>query len=431
MAKTILMAGRAAGATTTANTVSYHPLGGECRVSTVEGTLALRLHTAGTLKNLAIVLETNTLSVGSMTIVGRKNSSTNLTLTLSVGTGATGLFEDTTHTDTITANDDVYLRSTPTSGETGTVQVASTKVEYDTNASTTNTITTLRNSQSNSAMNGASTTYYAAFTGGAGAAVTVEADCQWKMQYSATLRNLGAQCSGNSRTSATTVRLRKNGANGNQSVSLPITTSGTFYDTTNTDTVAANDLVCYSITNGTGTDAITHRGIQIDFQTTTNPGVGIVGICNIVPATVKYPEPATVYIPLSGMISGTSSFAVETNAQTKLYEAWTFKGLTVGISNNDVTSASTVTLRKGAADTALSASITASTTGFFQDTTDTVTIASGDLVNYVLTTPAVSGTRFLGLTSVVVYTEIAGTGGATTMDVTDTRVLANKFLTKV
>lgn len=64
--------------------------------------------------------------------------------------------------------------------------------------------------------------------------------------------------------------------------------------------------------------------------------------------------------------------------------AGTFSGLGVNVSLNNSTSNDTITLYKNGSATALTATITASTTGKFQDTTHTVSVAQGDLVQIVL-----------------------------------------------
>ncbi len=74
----------------------------------------------------------------------------------------------------------------------------------------------------------------------------------------------------------------------------------------------------------------------------------------------------------------------EASVQLNLGAALSLANLVVICSGNTYTGATSITLRKNGVNTALSVSIPATTNGTFQDTTDTVTIISGDLINFRL-----------------------------------------------
>ena len=61
---------------------------------------------------------------------------------------------------------------------------------------------------------------------------------------------------------------------------------------------------------------------------------------------------------------------------------------------------STLTVRKNTADAAMTLTITAATTGVFEDTTNTVTVAAGDKMNYK-TISGGTGTMSLGIISCI------------------------------
>ena len=63
------------------------------------------------------------------------------------------------------------------------------------------------------------------------------------------------------------------------------------------------------------------------------------------------------------------------------------------IEQNDVGSASTCALRVNAASSSLSISITANTTGLFENTSSSATITANDEINWIVTVPAVGGTH--------------------------------------
>ena len=75
-----------------------------------------------------------------------------------------------------------------------------------------------------------------------------------------TLSKLYVRVTANSNVGSVTLRVRKNGANGNMFVTIPAGATGAFEDTVNTDTVAAGDKLNYQSTTGgaTGTMSKPH-----------------------------------------------------------------------------------------------------------------------------------------------------------------------------
>lgn len=84
----------------------------------------------------------------------------------------------------------------------------------------------------------------------------------------------------------------------------------------------------------------------------------------------------------------------------------TLKDLRVIVATNSRAAQSSVTTRLNAADTALVATITASTTGTYTDLTDTVSVTAGDTVGYKLIVGSTSGS--LLVTSITANHESAG-----------------------
>ena len=329
------------------------------------------MRTAGTVYGLAARLQTN--SVNNNTVFMLRKNGADTTLTFTVATTATGLFEDTTHTETIAAGDLLVLRSVPASGSTGTFSLLYTKTEFDTTASTTNTTTRIGTTVGslNTGHTTASTTWYyqpqsAIPTGST--VNTTESTSQIKQQYSATFKNFGVKFTTNSRTTTTTARLRKNTANGNMSVAVTAGTTGWVEDTVNTDSVVAGDLVNYSLTTGTGTQALSILGFVCDYVTTTNPGTGHATLGYTSAQSIS--KATTNYLALLGKYN--TALTTEALAQFKLNDTYTFKGLTVNITANSIAATSTVTFRVNGVNSAMAVTITSSGTGAFQDTTNTV-----------------------------------------------------------
>ena len=100
----------------------------------------------------------------------------------------------------------------------------------------------------------ASTTYYGPF----GSAVftksgnTTLAQAQLKMDVAGTLQDLYASVYTNGCTNAPTLSTNNAGSGGNCTVSLG-TTTGTYSDTTHSDSISAGALYCYQVATGAST----------------------------------------------------------------------------------------------------------------------------------------------------------------------------------
>ena len=222
MAKTIHMAGGTTIASLGGTVTRYIPLHGYTSQNTPEANSETLLKTAGTYSAFGVRVTSTTIS--SIITVKLRINTTDGNEVISIPSSSTGWFDDLTHTDTISSGDLVKTQWNFTAGETGSVSVQLTKAEFDTNTSTTNSISVLacNTPQNNTSHTGASTTYYIPINGhlNPGTTLTTEATSQQVEIFSATFKNLRIKISANSRTTTTTLRFRKNGANGNQSVAF-------------------------------------------------------------------------------------------------------------------------------------------------------------------------------------------------------------------
>ena len=82
----------------------------------------------------------------------------------------------------------------------------------------------------------------------------------------------------------------------------------------------------------------------------------------------------------------------EGTTQIMSTRAGTLKRLYVRVTSNDTAGATTITVRKNLADTAITLSIAAATTGIFSDTTHTAAVVAGDLICVLLSVAAGAGT---------------------------------------
>lgn len=404
----------------------FRAISGDTGIATAENDAKMPFRSNGTFSGMSTNVSTNTVNA-STTFRFRKNAA-NGNQTFSVGSSATGQFQDLVNTDTVTAGDLVDY-STVSGGTSGTMSPQTTTFTFDTSTSTTlsSTRIAITNISGQDTYTGASTTYFQPICGYFPATTTsTEASSQVKMQYSGTFKNLAVRLQSNSRTTTTTIRLRKNGANGNLTVAFGSTVSGLLEDTSNSDAVTGGtDLICFSMVNGTGTLAIIYSFISVEFQNTTDPGLGLIALTN--PLRGALGRTNTYYQQIGGFFDPTTS-EPEAQSQIKVAEAWKFKGLAINAPVNGITSGNTtITLRKNGADTTLVASVTASTTGWFQDTTHSETVAVGDLVNYKIIIGTGSGTQTCTIAGMTMTTEMAGT--VTTITMTPNAVtLRNKSI---
>jgi hypothetical protein len=226
----------------------------------------------------------------------------------------------------------------------------------------------------------ATTNYYTILEGNFG---STELNVQFTTHIAGTLSNFFIYVYSNSANFTTTLRVRKNTANGNQVISVTAAATGQFEDTSNTDTLVDGDIINYSYVTAAGTGSIGVQNMAILFEATTN--------------VVTFYKTARLGI---GTASQTSYWAMvssgiqttEANALLVFKTAGTLKKLFVKISTNTRTTTTTYTVRKNSADTGITTSVTGSSTGIFEDTSNTSSIAVDDTSAFKVVTSTGTGT---------------------------------------
>lgn len=204
------------------------------------------------------------------------------------------------------------------------------------------------------------------------------ADVQYRTRVATTFSNLRIRVSANGNTNSSTFTFQINGSNGNQTVTIPASSgAGDFEDTTNVDTVAVNNLVNYLLVTGMGAhndiNVITQvMQVHADAASRATLAAGELGGLNI-----NDVEFGSLEMRASrSLVSGP-----ESQAQLKLREPFDFSNMFIRIAFNDLNNASLFTLRVNGADSLLEISVPGGQTGFFENTTDTVSAVVDDLVN--------------------------------------------------
>lgn len=231
---------------------------------------------------------------------------------------------------------------------------------------------------------GTSVTAYSIIPGAQEAgAETTEANAQIPFSVAGTFSRLYVRVAANSITATTTRRLRVNGANGNNVVSIGSSATGEFTDASNADVILADDDVNYQIVTGATGTTIEISIASIIFGATTNTlmkwgGTGGTG------GTAFTSVSTTTFHRLSGGVTTTET--TEADAQSQINSAGTWQHLFTYISANTRTDTFTIKSRKNAADGNQVLSIATTTTGAFEDTSNTDSIIVNDLLNYSLAT---------------------------------------------
>jgi len=376
----------------------------------VENQAQLKFNVAGVLSNMWSRVRQNGTTTAS-TVTSRKNAADG-NQTFSISAGATGTFTDTTHTDSIVATDAIAVKVVV--GATSTLATADLAMIF---AATTNTVTPLQYNYFQTSVGPASVTSYLPI-GGSNNNVTnntTEANAKVRQRKAGTYQAATIHIGTNGRSTATTFKSRKNGVDGTMTVSIASGAGsiGFFSDTTHTDTIAAGDDYNLSTVTGTGTGALNVDTTYIEFSSTNSDSINVCADHNLRTQNISL----TRNQALGGLLTntGTTELDVEVIANV----AFTYSELTINVTTNTVTAASTLTLRANAAAAGLvSASVTANGTGVFSDSTHTYVAAATDLMDTRLVTGG-TGTS-LKTNAIMVWANAPSSGQNITKTLTET-----------
>lgn len=353
--------------------------------------------TAGVFSNLQINVTANDRAA---TTFRTRKGTADANLLITVTGSTTGLFEDNSNTDTVTAGDDWHARTVGGSGGTVfTYRIASVLF-----SATTNTVKRF-NTTWGANLSTASTAYPHGMFSSSSNTPRTESDIQIKSINACSLKNLCVYVVVNTRSTTTTYRTRVNGSNGNLLVSATASTTGTLEDTSNTDSLSAGDLVNFLITTGTGTGNVGHETIACDWESTDETYQFINGSN----AGVTFSTLSTTYFFASAGTLNTGT--TESDVQGEANVAVTLSKMECYVKTNTITAASTLRLRKNSADGNQVVSVTASTTGLFTDSSNSDAIVATDTTNYSFTTGG-TGTSII-LNSVTILASPTAAAGTT------------------
>lgn len=150
----------------------------------------------------------------------------------------------------------------------------------------------------------AGTTYYGAMgMGQAAFQSTSETITQVPFFTDGILSTLSVRVVSNNRTTNSVITVRKNGADGNQTVTIPATTTGEFIDLTHTDVIAPNDLLNYKVVVGTGGTGFVAVSYIVRYENTASTPVCVTKcLVSIATASATVGASQTLYAPVAGMV---------------------------------------------------------------------------------------------------------------------------------
>lgn len=198
----------------------------------------------------------------------------------------------------------------------------------------------------------------------------IEGEREVRFRLGGTLADLLINVFMNGVSAASTLSTRVNNLAGNQSLSIPASTTGVVEDTTNSDSISVADDVAYEMITGAG-------GTPLGFSISTTFDASANTVQKVSSSGGSMSATGERFFSLHGTAT---SGTIEANVQFEVNGASTFRNMYVSVASND-RAVSTVALRINGADGNLSVSIGASATGVFEDTASTDSIVANDLLN--------------------------------------------------
>ena len=241
------------------------------------------------------------------------------------------------------------------------------------------------NAVSPTTMTGGSTSYYIPLGNVCNNAVTTESQAQYTERASATYSHLYALIQANSRSTSSTMRFRKNGANGNQTASITASTTGTFMDASNTDSVVATDLTCAAMVTGTGSSSQTVASVGAQYDPASGCKSKYLSYNNGIVPTIGSAS-TTYHTCLAGVWSIIFQTSGDSDVRFPVRAAGTVSNFFINVSANTRTTSTTAGIRKTGAAGNNTVSVSSTATGTFEDTSNSDSVSSSDFLSIYFTT---------------------------------------------
>lgn len=345
---------------------------------------------AGTFSNLRVVINSDRAAATLTIRLDTGGGPANGNLTITTTSSPAGEFSDTTHSDTITAGTlvDAHFANgsggtTTTYGTTGVnfLPTISTVIENVCNHGASSWFTTA-----------ASTTSFMGPLGGHQAlSTTTEANVQQEIQAAVSIAAMFVFIQTNGRSTTGTFSSRVNGANGNLTISVTAGTTGLLEDTTHSDIPAVGDLFNLAYTSGTGAGSMILDMSGVMTVSTKGQWHSMGGDA----AGVGFGAASTLVTGIGGATTNQTTANRASTVQTTCGLTETATRIAFFLPTNTSAGSTTVALAKGGTASALTATATSAATGWFTDTTHSVSVTATDKLDVAITQTSGVGTATL------------------------------------
>lgn len=357
----------------------YIPVAGTSDgTETTEANIEIRVKESATLSDLWAYVDV--VSSANVNLQMRINNADG---NLGVAINSVGAVEDTSNTDSVVNNDDISYQYDRAAGQSGPSMI---RVMYE---SSSGNLVVPCISNTPGGLNIGTTDRYPAVMGEVSGVVAEIPSNQREISYDATWHNLAFYTPSNSKSIGVPVKSRINGADGNQNLTVPSSTTGYFEDTSNTDDLAPGDLINYVVEiGGTGTITFSTMASLITYDTTTGMSMWSDARAN----STRTGSATTHFFPLIGGNNGWASNTDEAASQVKAGLAGTLKNFTAHTGSVNYTTNATARLRiNGVNGNQFVTLVAGDPSSQYVDTSNTDDIVETDLV-CVSVTGGTSGT---------------------------------------
>jgi len=348
--------------------------------------LRTRFRTSGTIKKIIVHCYDNTRNGDAVLILVKNGSDTSLTTTIPSSTTGTFSYEEDV---SVTAGDYLLVKSTQ-AGSSGTTNISGYSFVFENDDGVT--IYAGEEFQTY----GNDTIYTCLDTPVRSANIP-----DLPMRVAGTGKNMGINVRSNGRSTTSTFRSYKNGANGNLAVSVTASTTGYLEDTSNSDSVDIGDKYSIVYVPGSGSNSI-NATPKLEYVTDSSKYQ-----CFIHESSQRNMNTTNGQVRFTGygFIQGmpTERFANVLPVGAKATDLYAH------ITENDSNTGS-ITVVNGATDTDLAISISSGATGVFSNTSDEAEFDADDLGSYRVVKSS-SNTLAFRTISVLLDTDVGGGGG--------------------
>jgi hypothetical protein len=303
---------------------------------------------------------------GSNTITFRD---TGVNTSLAATRSGTGNLSDTTNSATVAAADLVSVYYTDT-GLTPVYSFLAAVVSFSSGHGS------FHQSQSTIIYDLTNSTRFVPVNGVSGLRGTAtEANVQFKNRAYTSWESFQVYIQTNPRITTSTVNNRINGANGAASISIGAGVTGMLTDNTVGDTLASGDLLCASIVLGTGSEDLIINSFGATFKNSSLPK------CDVVTQTLAGVTRTAGAIENYATYAGGIRVRTQTDAAIPAPYAFKLSNPRIYLSANTYTANASYKIYKNAT-ASITVTLTAATTGWFEDTTNTIDYAVSDTLYY-------------------------------------------------